>query len=208
MSGKSETKPKSPIRAARPDRRIARTRDMLGDAMIALMQEQPFDSITVQHVLERAGVSRSTFYAHYSDKNDLFLSDIEQFLEAAGTFLKRRGASARRLFPIEELFSHVADMRGLSEAINASGKWQDMRELGIGCFARSIEQRLFLAEVKMPAAELRATAHSLSGSLFSLLEWWLRSDMAMTPKELDASFHRTVWGGLKATCVGKPSVKP
>src|SRR5882724_5991240 len=57
------------------DRRVVRTRDILGDALVALMQEKPFESITVQHVLDRAGVSRSTFYEHYEDKNDLFLSD-------------------------------------------------------------------------------------------------------------------------------------
>src|SRR5580693_4195083 len=63
------------------DRRVRATRDNLGDALIALMHEQPFETITVQHVLDRAKVSRSTFYAHYSDKNDLFLSDAEDFWE-------------------------------------------------------------------------------------------------------------------------------
>ena len=53
------------------DRRVRATRDGLGDALIALMHEKPFETITVQHVLERAKVSRSTFYSHYSDKNDL-----------------------------------------------------------------------------------------------------------------------------------------
>jgi AcrR family transcriptional regulator len=49
------------------DARVRRTRDALGDALIALMQEKPFDTITVQDVLDRAHVSRSTFYSHYSD---------------------------------------------------------------------------------------------------------------------------------------------
>jgi AcrR family transcriptional regulator len=52
------------------DARVRRTRDALGDALVALMQEKPFDTITVQDVLDRANVSRSTFYTHYSDKDD------------------------------------------------------------------------------------------------------------------------------------------
>lgn len=63
------------------DRSVAGTRNALGDALVALMQEKPFDDITVQHVLDRAGVGRSTFYEHYRDKNDLFLSDVDQFGE-------------------------------------------------------------------------------------------------------------------------------
>ena len=58
------------------DRRIRRTRDTLGDALVELIREKPFDSITVQEILDRAGVGRSTFYTHYSDKQDLFLGEI------------------------------------------------------------------------------------------------------------------------------------
>jgi AcrR family transcriptional regulator len=199
MSGKTETKSVSAARGAAPtDRRIVRTRDTLGDALLQLMEEQSFDSITVQQVLDRAGVSRSTFYAHYRDKDDLFLSDVEEFLELIGMLLTRRGASVRRLFPVEEFFSHIAESPGISEAINASGKGPDVTELGIGCFARSIEQRLILARVPMTAAELHATAHSLAGSLFSLLRWWLRDNKALAPKDLDAHFHRLAWGGIGA----------
>ena len=64
------------------DARVQRTRDALGDALIELMQEKPFDTITVQDVLDRAHVSRSTFYTHYSDKDDLLMSDAEEFFEA------------------------------------------------------------------------------------------------------------------------------
>jgi AcrR family transcriptional regulator len=43
------------------DRRARRTRDALGDALLDLMPEKSFDDITVQQVLDRAGVGRSTF---------------------------------------------------------------------------------------------------------------------------------------------------
>lgn len=56
-----------------------RTRDTLGDALVALMHEKNFDEITVQDLLDRAGVGRATFYVHYRDKQDLFLSDVEDF---------------------------------------------------------------------------------------------------------------------------------
>jgi AcrR family transcriptional regulator len=73
------------------DARVRRTRDALGDALLTLMQEKAFETITVQEVLDRAGIGRSTFYAHYRDKNDLFLSDLEDFLEPMSTVLMRCG---------------------------------------------------------------------------------------------------------------------
>src|SRR5262249_29821991 len=82
--------------ARKMDRRVRQTRDALGDALIQLMHKKPFDSITVQHVLDRAGVSRSTFYTHYRDKNDLFLSDVEDFLDMIAFALSRHGDKSRR----------------------------------------------------------------------------------------------------------------
>src|SRR5947209_20021882 len=92
------------------DQRVRRTRDRRGDAMMALLVEKPFEDITVQNVLDRAEVSRSTFYTHYRDKNDLFLSDAEAFFEAMATALSRHGDKSERVAPVQELFAHIADV--------------------------------------------------------------------------------------------------
>ena len=43
-------------------------------------------------LLDRAVVGRSTFYTHYRDKDDLFLSDVEDFFQLFSTALTRNGA--------------------------------------------------------------------------------------------------------------------
>src|SRR6266403_1806661 len=73
-----------------PDRRIRRTCERLGSALVALIQERPIDEVTVQAVLDRASVGRSTFYLHYRDKDDLLLSQLENFLETMSTALSSR----------------------------------------------------------------------------------------------------------------------
>ena len=181
---------------AKTDRRILRTRDTLGGALVRLMHEKPFDNITVQDVLDRAGVSRTTFYTHYRDKDDLFLSDVEDFFEMMSTFLERNGAAPKRIAPVEELLIHVSEVREFHQALIASGKMDDVRELGLGCFARSIEQRLLLAGVIMDPASLRACSHALAGSLFAMMESWLRAGKPVPPSEMDALFHRLVWNGI------------
>ena len=76
------------------DRRILRTRDTLGDALMALIREKNFDEITVQDVLDRAGVGRSTFYVHYRDRVDFKRSETarrehEAAAAGAGVFYAR-----------------------------------------------------------------------------------------------------------------------
>ena len=179
------------------DRRVRRTRDRLGDALVELLVQKPFDDITVQEVLDRAGVSRSTFYSHFSDKQDLFLSDSDEFLEGMATALSHFGDKSERVAPVQELFAHIADVRPFYNALVASGKIRDVWELGREHFSRGIEKRL--AEIprgcKIPAHRRSALAHGLAGSLFSLLEWWVRSEMKTSPAEMDKLFHEMAWTG-------------
>lgn len=179
------------------DRRVRQTRDRLGDALVALLVEKPFDDITVQEVLDRAKVSRSTFYSHFRDKNDLFLSDADEFLEGMATALSRFGDKSERIAPVQELFAHVADVRPFFNALVESGKIQDVWDLGREHFARGIETRL--GEIprgrSIPAGKRMAIAHGFAGSLFSLLDWWIRSGADLSAQQMDELFHQTVWAG-------------
>lgn len=65
-----------------PDRRVRKTRDALHGALIGLMMERAYERITVSDVIERANVGRSTFYAHYRDKDELLVVSCTEFLRA------------------------------------------------------------------------------------------------------------------------------
>ena len=180
------------------DARVRRTRDALGDALIALMQEKPFDTITVQDVLDRAHVSRSTFYTHYSDKDDLLMSDAEEFFEALSMALSLHGDKSDRVFPVREFFAHLSDVQPFFKALVKSGKYHENMELARGHFARGIERRLSeLPRGKtIPANQLAAIAFAHAGALLSLLAWWLDRGMRESPAEMDELFHRVVWNGV------------
>ena len=183
---------------AKKDRRIERTREVLGDALVGLIQEKRFDEITVQDVLDRAVVGRSTFYTHFRDKNDLFLSDIDDFFGLMATMLARRKDASDRVAPVRELFAHVAEMRGLYSALVASGKIHDVLELAQGHFARGIGQRLGdTRRACQISAELRPiVAQALAGALLSMLSWWIDHGTPGSPEQMDEMYHRLVWSGV------------
>jgi AcrR family transcriptional regulator len=62
---------------AKEDRRVKKTRQALQQALIELILEKGYEVITVQDVLDRANVGRSTFYAHFYDLEDLLQSEFE-----------------------------------------------------------------------------------------------------------------------------------
>jgi AcrR family transcriptional regulator len=192
---------KAPNSARKPDARVQRTRDALGDALLTLMHEKPFDTITVQDVLDLAGVSRSTFYAHYRDKDDLFLSDADEFFQHMANLLTVRGEVSNRVAPVREMFAHVADLGQFYDALVVSGKFQDAMDLAEEHFARGIEQRL---NQRSPAsadasANRAAIAHALAGAMISLMFWWLDHGKPTSPAQMDEVFHQMVWAGVYGT---------
>src|SRR2546429_2814433 len=182
-----------------PDRRIRRTCERLGSALVALIQERPIDDVTVQDVLDRASVGRSTFYLHFRDKDDLLLSQLEKFLETMSTALSIQKEESHRVVPVAELFAHIGSQKKLYRVLADSGRLNDFLDLAQGYFARGIERRLTESKrlSKLPQRELGARASALAGSILSLLRWWLGRGAKESPRAVDELFHRMVWNGLK-----------
>jgi AcrR family transcriptional regulator len=183
----------------KPDQRIRRTHERLGSALLALIVERPIDEVTVQQVLDRASVGRSTFYLHYRDKDDLLLSQLEGFLETMSTALSARNEESHRVVPVAELFAHIGNQNKLYRALADSVRLHDFFDLAQGYFARGIERRLTEDGrlSNLPQRELAARASALAGSLLSLLRWWLDRGEKESPRAMDDLFHRMVWSGLQ-----------
>jgi AcrR family transcriptional regulator len=181
------------------DARVKRTRDQLGYALIQLIVEKPINDVTVQDVLDRASVGRSTFYLHYRDKDDLLVSQLEMFLETMSNVLSERKERSNRVAPVAEMFAHIGNQNKLYHVLSDSGHLKDFFELAEGHFARGIERRLRESGrlARIPQRELAARASALSGSLLSLLRWWLDRGEKETPETMDEMFHRMVWQGLQ-----------
>ena len=184
------------LKGKKVDARVRKTRDALGDALVALMQERPFDSITVQDVLDRANVGRSTFYTHYSDKDDLLMSDADEFFEAMSMALSVHGDTTERVFPVREFFNHLIDAQQFVVALRTSGKLHANLELARGHFARGIERRMneLPKGESIPAHQRAALAFAHAGALLSLMQWWIDHGMKESAEEMDKLFHKLVWG--------------
>jgi len=194
---KRHIRPPTPeLKRKKIDARVRKTRDALGDAIVELMQQRPFDSITVQDVLDRANVGRSTFYSHYSDKDDLLMSDADEFFEMFSMALSVHGDKSDRVLPVKEFFNHLIEAQQFVTALRTSGKLHANLELARGHFARGIERRLgeLPKGAKIPAEQRPPLAFAHAGALLSLMQWWIDRGMKEPPEEMDSLFHKIVWG--------------
>ena len=191
-------------RSGRPrklDARTKRTRQRLGDAYLGLLHEKAIEDVTVQDVLDRALVGRSTFYLHYRDINDLLLSQLEFFLETMSTMLIVRKEQSQRVVPVTEMFAHIASAKKMYRLLGDAGRLNDFYDLAQGYFERGIEVRLRESNrlPKLSQRELAARSSALAGSLLSLLRWWLVRGSIEPAEKMDELFHQMVWNGLEGS---------
>ena len=178
------------------DERTRRTQQRLGNAMVQLIREKPIDEITVQEVLDRAAVGRSTFYLHFSDKEDLLLTQLEEFLELMSNFLTKRKEKSRRVVAVTEMFTHVGGPKNaIYQSLLTSGRLHDFFDLAQGHFERGIRQRIVEIGLfpKLSKPEVMVVAAALAGALLAMFKWWLQHGARETPEKMDELFHQIVW---------------
>ena len=98
---------------SKTDPRVTRTRKLIEDAFLAVMEESGFEELSVQDVADRAGINRVTFYSHFLDRYDLLRHAIRKAFEAE---IVRKGLADRSLGPesVGDLFvmvcGHIAGL--------------------------------------------------------------------------------------------------
>ena len=65
------------------DKRITRTKKNLKETLLRLLNDSRFEDISIKELCNAAGISRVTFYTHYSDKFDL-MDDIFADMQEQG----------------------------------------------------------------------------------------------------------------------------
>lgn len=184
------------------DRRIQRTQHQLRQALISLILEKGYEAITVQDILDRANMGRSTFYAHFRDKEDLLLSGFQVQMEVFRTeYLHNASLSEDPSKIGRELslffFRHAAEHRGIFKAMMGEKGvkviMDQSQKLLAGLFREHFQEYVEEQQIEVPVDLL---AHFIASSFLSLLTWWLDHDLPYTPEQMDAIYQRLVFPGV------------
>lgn len=186
------------MKSEREDRRVRRTRRLLRDALLALMRERHYDDITVQDILDRADVGRSTFYAHFYDKEDLLLTglqEIRDLFDRRGD-VERNGEGSLSL----DLFRHVRQYEGTYRALAGNRAGEQVLQHVHRSIAEHLQERL---ERFVPAEQELSPPRDvlvayLENTLVALLRWWLERGAAYSPEQMSVMFRSLVLPGLLA----------
>jgi AcrR family transcriptional regulator len=174
------------------DRRTRRSKAMLQQALVALIGEKRFDKISVQEIVERAGLGRTTFYAHFQSKEDLFLSSHEEIITAIScSFFTDHGSL--RTEPSSELVQFL-EMGHQGRAVHFFLTWGSggeiirlLKERIAGKLAEQLNDLFEETETTIPFEIL---AQHVAGSMVSVMSWWLDKRTPYSAHEVAAMVHQ------------------
>jgi AcrR family transcriptional regulator len=185
------------------DKRVARTQQALRGALLELMVERGYEKLSVQQIIDRAGVGRATFYLHYSSKEDLLRTSLEGLREHLSrdwhSTAKGKAQSSAQLGFSLAFFQHVDGHRKLYRAIvgRESGAIVDkqMRRL----LADLVREDLGSSGHRVlvgSAADL--AAQYVAGALIAIVTWWLDRNIKLSAEEIDRTFRQMTLPALQA----------
>lgn len=163
------------------DRRPLKTKTAIYQAFIALLRQEPYDSVTVQAICQRANVGRSTFYAHFDSKEmlleylcqDLFHHTFEQ---------------SERFNSLEDCLSHIfyhfKENQDKVATLLLNRNPYFMKRFKEECLSHVLP--FFLDQLPDHKKTLEADYlnHMICSLIMDSLDWWLHQRQKMSESEL------------------------
>jgi AcrR family transcriptional regulator len=183
------------------DRRVARTRAMLHQTLMSLIVKQGYEAITIKGICDSANVGRSTFYAHYTSKDDLMRSGLENLRRVLVD--RQRDALAtpedirhRSLDFSLTLFEHTRDHIDLHRGLVSGGAIALGVIRQILCDLVRDELAATVDKKSADAIPREFVVQYVVGAYMAVLTWWLDGGAKLPPHRIDAMFRHLVTEGI------------
>ncbi|HEY1615002.1 MAG TPA: TetR/AcrR family transcriptional regulator [Rhizomicrobium sp.] len=187
--------------SAKPDRRIARTRQALMSAFVGEILARGYEAVSVEDIARRADVGRSTFYMHYKSKDDLLRESISRPSAILSMIV---GGDVTVVMLVPQLV-HFYEQR-----VRGASFFRDpIRRLWVNRLAEMIEPRL--AKVArhtqaQPHLPLQLTALQLAEAQIALISGWLLEKPALKPEAVAEAMIASTQGMLRSLLGLRPEV--
>jgi AcrR family transcriptional regulator len=179
------------------DRRVERTRQMLRQAFLQIAREKDLASVSVQDIVERANVSRGTFYAHYADKYALVETIVREEFRRALSILPPTSEWTRDTF--RQLIQIVLDYyQAISQTHHRSrdiAPYLDQaihEELNtlIVIWLKQKQSPLIYAHIS-----LEMLAQAISWAIFGAAAQWSQGQQTVTSEQAAEDISRLIFDG-------------
>ncbi len=172
---------------AKVDPRVRRTRRLLRDAMVSLIMEKDYGSISIKEITDRAEVAYITFFRHFESLDELLMEVLDEGLaELRGhieTLAKQSEASALETEGML-IFEYIKQKADLFRILFKSQSVARIRKKIVHTIAIIFQQSCAPLARSNSQVTIDILSNHIATSLLSLIEWWLENNMKPAPAEM------------------------
>ncbi len=169
------------------DPRVRRTRRLLRDALVSLILEKDYASISIKEITERAEVAYITFFRHFESLDQLLMEILEEGLgELMGhiELLAKQSEPATLEVEGRLIFEYIEQKADLFRILIKSQSVTRVRKKVVRSIAAIFQKScLPLATCGNPLTAA-ITSNHIATSLLALIEWWLDNHMKPAPAQM------------------------
>jgi AcrR family transcriptional regulator len=176
---------------------VQKTQSLLHEALMSLIDDKSYDSIVVNEILDRANVGRSTFYAHFRNKDDLLVSGIYDALhsgDSTGRLASANGAERLVWFSLP-ILRHIDRHRQAAQRKMSANEWatihERLQQAVVHVIAEDVQKRLRPQTSVLQIPPDLVIRH-VASTFVLVLNWWLEDRSALAPEDVDEMFRALV----------------
>ncbi len=166
------------------DKRVVRTKKDLKNSLLILMENNPYETITVKNIVEHAGYNRGTFYLHFHGKEDVMNELIGDMFEGL-TYAFRtpyRNHHHQNLMSVSAsdilLFAYIEENKAFFSLMVTSPFLSNFRERVLSKFIALFEEDLHFLLQKHKEIDRELFVQFRAYGLYGLVIEWIKSDYA------------------------------
>lgn len=192
--------------AAKVDRRVRRTRRLLREAFFELVKEKGYEAITVEDIVARADIGKTTFYVHFKSKRELLEHIVDVYCkkwrdEVLASFKDEQDHMRLNATVVAFEFAHreAAFFQLVLHAESVSFVQQSLHH-SLSELIQSLLEHLVGQFELTPTIPVELMAEHSTGALLAVIKWWLAKGVDRYSAEEMAFMFRelAVYGRAKA----------
>ena len=183
------------------DRRVRRTKALLLQGLIQLMEEKDIKDISVKELSDLADINRGTFYLHYNDVYDMLAKIEEELFQEFNNILERDLAAANNspVIPrpvLLDLFIYLDHNRALARVL--IGPHGDLAFLNRLKELVKEKLRIMMDNAKRSVEHFDYLYSFMVSGCTGIIECWLNQESPASPEEIARYCSALLQGGLPA----------
>ena len=178
------------------DRRVIRTKNYLRNAILDLTIERgEFSSIQINEITHRADVARSTFYLHYTDKDELLYDALDYefhiFMDEIREHYQQDFAPLNLINILTYVNDHPRYFQVVLNTVGTTKAFDQTRKTFEKFLVGWIDFSVFDASVPHDLI-----TYHISGTIINTIKWWLETESDHSPEEMKEFIFDLLFSGI------------